>query len=58
MSSTDVKDVLQKLGLEAVNPGACGKQWYRESGRDELVSVNPTTGKPIASQVKKSISIP
>jgi len=49
MSSTEVKDVLQQLGLEEVNPGACGKQWYRESARDELVSVNPATGQPIAS---------
>ncbi len=49
MSSTEVKDVLQQLGLEAVNPGACGKKWYRESARDELVSVNPATGEPIAS---------
>ncbi len=49
MSSTEVKDVLQQLGLEAVNPGACGKQWYRESARDELASVNPATGETIAS---------
>ncbi|MGH8495222.1 MAG: L-piperidine-6-carboxylate dehydrogenase [Gammaproteobacteria bacterium] len=43
-----MKDILQALGLEAVNPGAwSGDGWSRTDGH-AFDSVNPATGKPIA----------
>jgi aldehyde dehydrogenase (NAD+) len=41
-------EILEQLGLSAVNPGACGKSWIEPSGGPQLVSLNPTTGAPIA----------
>jgi aldehyde dehydrogenase (NAD+) len=45
-------ELLQDLGIQAVNRGAFGRGWLDTSGA-ELVSYNPTTGEPIAS-VKQS----
>src|SRR5262245_28612406 len=45
------EDVLQRLGLGAVNSGACGAGWVEAPGGPELVSVNPATGRPIARVV-------
>jgi aldehyde dehydrogenase (NAD+) len=43
-----VQGVLERLGLEAVNSGACGATWVEEPSGGELVSLNPATGEPIA----------
>jgi aldehyde dehydrogenase (NAD+) len=40
--------VLERLGLEAMNSGACGATWVDQPGGGELTSVNPSTGEPIA----------
>ncbi|MCJ7441223.1 MAG: aldehyde dehydrogenase family protein [Thermoanaerobaculaceae bacterium] len=41
-------DILKSLGIEATNPGACGRGWITGKGA-ELESVNPTTGEVIAT---------
>lgn len=45
-----MKNLLETLNIQATNAGACfGKdQWIEDSAGSTLVSVNPTTGKPIA----------
>lgn len=40
---------LKELGIGEVNSGACGNAWIAQPGGRELVSVNPATGKPIAT---------
>jgi len=42
---------LEQLGIQMINSGASwsAKGWIGTKGREELVSINPTTGKPIAS---------
>jgi len=49
---SDVQRILDELGLEASNPGACSGDWISPADGRELVSVNPTTGEPIASVVQ------
>ena len=49
---TDVQRILDELGLEASNSGACSGAWITPAAGRELVSVNPTTGEPIASVVQ------
>ncbi len=49
---SDVQRILDDLGLEATNPGACTGDWISPAGGRELVSVNPTTGEPIATVVQ------
>jgi len=41
-------DILKSLGIEATNPGACGRGWITGKGA-ELESVNPTIGEVIAT---------
>ncbi|MCS7183321.1 MAG: aldehyde dehydrogenase family protein, partial [Thermoanaerobaculum sp.] len=41
------RQILESLGLSEVNPGAYAAGWLSGKG-EELVSVNPTTGRPIA----------
>ena len=43
-------DILKKLGIKALNPGACSGPgtWSSTRGRDIIESINPTTGKVIA----------
>ena len=43
-------DFLKDLGIEQVNAGACYGPggWLGVDGREELVSINPATGEPIA----------
>ena len=43
--------ILERLGIEAVNAGACtgAGGWISDPGGSELVSHNPTTGEPIAA---------
>jgi aldehyde dehydrogenase (NAD+) len=40
--------VLEKLGIGALNSGAAGVRWIEKPGGEELVSLNPATGEPIA----------
>jgi len=49
-----MKDILQKLGIEAVNAGVCTgvDGWIRDENGKELVSVNPTTNEPIATVIQ------
>lgn len=45
-----MKNILEKLGIKDVNPGACAgpDDWYEDPQSEEIVSYNPTTGEPIA----------
>ncbi len=43
-----VEDFLHELGINEVNSGVYGDSWVKKPGGPELVSYNPTTGKPIA----------
>ena len=45
---------LRELGIEAVNSGACGRAWVDRPGGEELVSINPSTGEPIAKVIGAS----
>jgi aldehyde dehydrogenase (NAD+) len=49
-----MKALLEKLGLEDVNSGACSgpNQWHHDPKGRELVSYNPTTGEPLAKVVQ------
>ncbi len=46
--------LLEKLGIEEVNHGACTGPggWIEEDGGSELVSHNPATGEPIARVIQ------
>ena len=54
-----MKALLDKLGITAVNPGACigADCWLQEPGGKELVSYNPTTGEPIARIIQATPAI-
>jgi aldehyde dehydrogenase (NAD+) len=41
-------DLLRRLGVEPVNAGACHETWIDEPGAEELESINPATGRPLA----------
>jgi aldehyde dehydrogenase (NAD+) len=41
------EDVLERLGIRETQSGVCGAAWI-EPGGEEIVSTNPSTGKPIA----------
>ena len=45
-----MKELLEKLRIEALNAGACVSkdQWISDPAGEKLVSYNPTTGQPIA----------
>jgi aldehyde dehydrogenase (NAD+) len=49
-----LKALLDKLGIQDVNPGACYGMdaWIEDSHGQKLVSYNPTTGEAIASIVQ------
>ena len=49
---SDVQQILDDLGLKATNSGACTGEWITPTDGRELVSVNPTTGEPIASVIQ------
>ncbi len=41
--------VLQQLGIEELNSGVCCEgQWIKNPGGQEIVSINPSTGEPLA----------
>src|SRR5687768_16018936 len=41
--------ILERLGIHAVNSGACHSRWIDRPGGDELVSFNPGGGSALAS---------
>jgi acyl-CoA reductase-like NAD-dependent aldehyde dehydrogenase len=51
MTTITSSSLLDKLGIADLNDGACfGRDgWIKESGAAPLVSVNPSTGQPIAA---------
>ncbi len=49
---SDIQKILDDLGLKATNPGACTGEWITSAGGRELVSINPTTGEPIATVIQ------
>ena len=54
MQQAVARDVLELLGVREVNSGACTGEWIETDGPD-LVSVNPTTGRPIATVRQASV---
>ena len=52
-ASVTIPALLAKLGLQDVNAGACSgpDRWIRDTGGAETVSLNPSTGDPIARVV-------
>ncbi len=44
-----MKAILEELGIDATNSGACAADWLPNPEGPELVSINPTTGEPIAT---------
>ncbi|MCK6544314.1 aldehyde dehydrogenase family protein [Myxococcota bacterium] len=49
-----MKAILEELGIEPINSGACGNDWITKPGGTELVSLNPATGEPIAKVIQAS----
>ena len=49
------EDVLDHLGIHAVNSGVFGSGWNNSPAGAALASVNPATGKPIAKVVCASV---
>ncbi|MEL7239467.1 MAG: aldehyde dehydrogenase family protein, partial [Planctomycetota bacterium] len=47
-------DILQELGIKAVNSGACGREWIDAPGGEEIVSINPSTGEALAKVIAAS----
>ncbi len=49
-----MKALLEKLGIQEVNPGACTGPdgWIEDPKGQELVSYNPTTAEPIAKVIE------
>jgi aldehyde dehydrogenase (NAD+) len=41
--------VLERLGIEPINSGACGKDWIASERGPAIVSINPATGQQLAS---------
>jgi len=46
MSSKEIKDLLAKLGLQSINPGAFSGEWH--GGGETIESVSPIDGKVLA----------
>jgi aldehyde dehydrogenase (NAD+) len=40
--------VLERLGIDAMNSGACGREWIKSPGGSVLASVNPADGQELA----------
>jgi aldehyde dehydrogenase (NAD+) len=50
-----MNDVLNDLGLRAVNSGACGAGWTARPGGGELSSINPTTEEILATVLEAGV---
>lgn len=51
-----MKAVLEELGIEPINSGACGAGWIERPSGAELSSLNPATGAPIARILQASLA--
>ena len=49
MSDAIFSDVLNRLGIRESNSGVCADAWVDSPGGEEVVSLNPATGRPLAS---------
>jgi aldehyde dehydrogenase (NAD+) len=49
-----VASILQNLGISSINSGICGKRWIERPTGGELMSLNPSTGEPIAKVLMAS----
>jgi len=49
---SDVKSLLESLGIKDLNPGACTGEWITSPGGRELTSFTPIDGSPIAKVVQ------
>ncbi|RUL82170.1 L-piperidine-6-carboxylate dehydrogenase [Tautonia sociabilis] len=49
-------ELLERLGLRDRHPGVCSGPWSDPPGGEEIVSINPSTGEPIATVVGGSIA--
>ena len=51
-----MKAILDKLGIQPVNPGACTgpNSWIEDPDGKELISYNPTSGEPLAKVIQAS----
>ena len=54
-----MKNLLKQLHIEAVNPGACtgAGEWLSDPEGKPLVSLNPTTGEPLAEVIQTTEAI-
>ncbi len=52
----DSQTILAKLGIGETSSGACGAAWIDNPGGGELVSINPSTGQPLARVAMASAS--
>jgi aldehyde dehydrogenase (NAD+) len=43
-----IQEILEKLHVEPVNSGACFGEWIPNPSGDEVESLNPSTGEPLA----------
>jgi len=48
VSTVSARSVLERLGIEPINSGACGKDWIGLPGGPELASFSPSTGEELA----------
>ncbi len=48
MELTTPQEILERLGIDAINSGACWGEWIEEPSGGELVSINPAHGSEIA----------
>ena len=51
MEQHAIRQILEDLHIEPINPGACYGEWIADPSGSELESLSPATGEPIA-QVK------
>ena len=49
-------DVLARLGIKPVNSGVYAGRWIEQPGGEEIVSLNPATGQPIARVIGASLN--
>lgn len=48
VSEVSISPVLERLGIEPVNPGACGRDWIMGAGGPEIASLNPADHRELA----------
>jgi len=53
---SNVQKILDDLGLKATNSGACTGDWIDPADGREIVSLNPTTGEPIAAVIQADVA--